>query len=220
MKKNLKKDSGSTRSALLSELKVNGPKDAASLAKVFQLTAMAVRQHLYALEEQGDVEHIAEKQSLGRPIKKWGLTEKANRHFADSHSTLAVELIDTVRRTFGEAGLVQLVEARANEQVSSYTAQVEAGETLAEKLELLADIRTHEGYMAATCEGDKPGEFLFVENHCPICEAAKSCTNLCASELQVFQSVLGVHVFVERQDHILLGARRCVYLCRNAPAKG
>ncbi|MBL4907331.1 MAG: hypothetical protein JKX94_07765, partial [Sneathiella sp.] len=76
----------STRKALLSELKMNGPQDADSLAKRFGLTAMALRQHLYALEAERDVQHVAVKQPVGRPKKKWGLTEKANRHFADSHA--------------------------------------------------------------------------------------------------------------------------------------
>jgi predicted ArsR family transcriptional regulator len=52
---------------------------------------------------------------------------------------------------------------------------------------------------------------LLIENHCPICAAARACTNLCAGELRVFQQVLGPGVTVERIDHILAGARRCAY---------
>lgn len=214
MKENVKKDRRSTRSALLSELKVTGPDSADSLAKKFDLTSMAVRQHLYVLEEEGDVVHVSVKQPVGRPKKMWGLTEKANSHFADNHATLAVELIDTVRRTFGDEGLSRLIEQRSADQKRQYTDEIGDLSDLAGKLEILAGIRSREGYMAAVCAADRPSEYLFVENHCPICEAAKACTNLCASELEVFKSVLGANVEVERQDHILLGARRCVYLCR------
>lgn len=208
------KNTGSTRQALLSELKTNGPQDAESLAQVFNLTAMAVRQHLYALQEQGDVEHIAVRQSVGRPKKKWGLTEQANAYFTNSHAALAVDLIDAMKRTFGEAGLDQLVKARTLDQIKLYREELEDQTSLQDKLVALADIRTREGYMAAVCEGERAGEFLLIENHCPICEAARSCTNLCASELEVFGAVLGGHVSVQRQDHILHGARRCVYLCQ------
>lgn len=55
------------------------------------------------------------------------------------------------------------------------------------------------------------GEFLLVENHCPICAAATACTGLCAKELEVFQSVLGNDVVVTRTEHIVAGARRCAY---------
>jgi predicted ArsR family transcriptional regulator len=53
--------------------------------------------------------------------------------------------------------------------------------------------------------------FLFVENHCPICAAARACSGLCRSELEVFRGALGDGVTVERTDHILAGARRCAY---------
>lgn len=213
MNKQMKKNSVSTRKAILAELKINGAEDAETLGHKFGLTAMAVRQHLYALEAEGDVEHVAVKQPVGRPKKKWALTEQANIHFANSHATLAVELIDIVKRTFGEDGLDKLVQARAADQIKFYSDKVGKAEMLSDKLAMLAQIRSEEGYMAAVCEADKAEAYLFVENHCPVCEAAKSCTGLCSSELTVFQSVLGQKVHVERQEHILLGARRCVYLC-------
>ncbi len=39
-------------------------------------------------------------------------------------------------------------------------------------------------------------------------------------ELEVFQSVLGPEVKVERTDHIQAGARRCVYLVTKAKVAG
>lgn len=55
------------------------------------------------------------------------------------------------------------------------------------------------------------GSFLLIENHCPICAAATTCTGLCEQELTIFQCVLGENVKVEREEHIIAGARRCVY---------
>src|ERR1700694_5574969 len=82
--------------------------------------------------------------------------------------------------------------------------------SLLERLEALAALRTRECYMAEVKE-EPGGALLLIENHCPICVAARSCTNLCAGELQVFRQVLGGDVHVERIDHILAGARRCAY---------
>jgi predicted ArsR family transcriptional regulator len=55
------------------------------------------------------------------------------------------------------------------------------------------------------------GGFLFIENHCPICAAATACQGFCATELDLFRSVLGPGVTVERAEHILSGDRRCAY---------
>jgi len=50
-----------------------------------------------------------------------------------------------------------------------------------------------------------------VENHCPICAAARLCTGLCREELNLFRKVLGRDVRIERISHILAGANRCAY---------
>jgi len=71
-------------------------------------------------------------------------------------------------------------------------------------------VRTEEGYMAEV-RGEKDGSYLLVENHCPICAAANSCQGFCATELDLFRSVLGQGVDVEREDHIVSGDRRCAY---------
>ena len=57
-------------------------------------------------------------------------------------------------------------------------------------------------------------DFLFIENHCPICAAATACQGFCATELDLFRSALGPGVTVERAEHILSGDRRCAYRIR------
>ena len=63
----------------------------------------------------------------------------------------------------------------------------------------------------AEVQAHPDGGFTLVENHCPICAAATACQGFCRAELEVFRSVLGDDVTVERTDHILAGARRCAY---------
>jgi predicted ArsR family transcriptional regulator len=107
----------------------------------------------------------------------------------------------------------KLLAARTAEQIAAYRRRVKASDPLKARLEALAKIRTEEGYMAAVKHDGGKGRdgFLLVENHCPVCAAARTCQGLCASELEVFRSVLGPDVTVERSDHILAGARRCAY---------
>lgn len=53
--------------------------------------------------------------------------------------------------------------------------------------------------------------WLLIENHCPICAAARACQGFCRSELELFKEVLGRDVEVERVEHQLSGALRCAY---------
>src|SRR5262250_3402357 len=150
-----------TRHAILMFLKTEGPADAAALARHLRLTAMAVRQHLYELEDQKFV--VAEERPVpvGRPAKYWKLTAKADRLFPQAYAELSLSLIDAVDREFGESGLQKVIAARYRNQVAIYHQQIAPNLSLKEKLRRLVRIRTGEGYMAVLVP-EKRGTFILV----------------------------------------------------------
>jgi predicted ArsR family transcriptional regulator len=198
-----------TRRRIVKLLKTEGAMDSASLARRLTLTAMAVRQHLYALQEEKLVTAEERPVPVGRPAKHWHLTKDADRLFPDAYAELSVALISSVQDAFGPKGMTRLLDARLDRQRADYTARIEQSAPLARKVRQLARVRTEEGYMAEVKADGKA--FLFVENHCPICAAATVCQGFCATELDLFRSVLGPGVRVERAEHILSGDRRCAY---------
>ena len=199
-----------TRRAIINLLKQSGAMDSQELSERLGVSAMAVRQHLYALQDEQLVTYQEESRAMGRPAKLWQLTPAANRLFPDGYAELTLSLIDSVREAFGEAGLDRLLDVKTGHQIAAYQALLSSQEELRQRLEALASLRTNEGYMAEIQALDD-GSFLLIENHCPICAAATACTGLCARELEVFGRVLGQGVTVERTEHIVAGARRCVY---------
>ncbi|GLI04525.1 transcriptional regulator [Paenibacillus tyrfis] len=199
-----------TRRAIVKLLKHNGSMDALSLASQLGVTAMAIRQHLYDLQEQRLVTFKEESRTMGRPAKMWTLTSEANRLFPDGYADLTVSLIESMKEAFGDEGLEKLLEIRNRKQLEDYRNKVPASLPLKEKLKTLAESRTAEGYMADVIE-NSDGSFCLVEKHCPICEAAKACTGLCKKELDMFQRILGDGIEITRGEHILKGDSRCVY---------
>lgn len=199
-----------TRREILNWLKYTGPQDASDLSGRLEISAMAVRQHLYALQREQLVTYKEESRPLGRPAKLWELTRAADRLFPDGHADLTVELLASMRRTFGDEGMERLLVVRTRRQIAEYRKRLPDGGDLRRRLGALARVRTDEGYMAEVV-ARPPGSYLFIENHCSICDAARACTGLCGSELDVFRAVLGAGVAVERREHILSGDRRCVY---------
>ncbi len=198
-----------TRRALLERLKLQGPQSADALAPLLGVTAMAVRQHLYGLEAEGLVHWTSPATGRGRPSKLWGLTPAADRLFPDAHQELAVGLLSALREALGDEGFERVLAQRGADQTRQYLQALPEAD-LGGRVAALAAIRTREGYMAEVQpRGD--GGFLLIENHCPVCSAARACTGICASELAVFRAVLGDGVEIERTDHILSGARRCAY---------
>ena len=199
-----------TRRAIAKLLKTEGPIGSAQLAERLGLTAMAVRQHLYALQNEGLVTAEERPVPIGRPAKFWRLTREADRLFPEAYAELSVALIDSVKDAFGDEGLERVLTSRCARQRVDYGKRIKPGDSLAKKLQELAKVRTEEGYMAEIRTGED-GSLLLVENHCPICAAANACQGFCATELELFRSVLGPGVVVERAEHIISGDHRCVY---------
>jgi predicted ArsR family transcriptional regulator len=109
----------------------------------------------------------------------------------------------------------RVIGARERDTRAAYRAAMRDAATLPERVARLAEIRSTEGYMAEWSDvGD--GSYVLAENHCPICAAAATCQEFCRAELNVFRDVLGADVAVEREEHIIAGARRCAY--RISPA--
>jgi predicted ArsR family transcriptional regulator len=194
---------------LLGLIKRRGPQRTSDLAKALAISAEAARQQLTRLDAEGLVEAQEQRLGRGRPSRLWGLTPRAEARFPDAHAALTVRLIEAVRAELGSAALERVVMARERQAREAYVGEMAGATGVAQRVARLAAIRTREGYMAEWREED--GGFLLVENHCPICAAAKVCQGFCRAELEVFQDALGPGVSVRRTDHILAGARRCAY---------
>src|SRR5215207_2955151 len=200
-----------TRRAIVKLLKTEGPLGTAQLAERLGLTAMAVRLHLYALQGEGMVAAEDRPVPVGRPAKLWRLTREADRHFPEAYAELSVALIDAMQDAFGADGLGRVLESRSAQQQSEYSKRIRRSDPLDKKLDELARVRTEEGYMAEVRPDEEGGGFLLVENHCPICAAANACQGFCSTELELFRTVLGPGVEVERVEHIVSGDQRCAY---------
>ena len=206
------------RRRILDHLKLRGPSTPAELASDLRLTPAAVRQHLDGLAEEGLVSVSDERTGApGRPAGRWSLTRRAHGLFPDRHGELTAQLVDAIRTVAGDDVLDQVIAERTRAQRSDYENAVNrAGSSLAARAKALAGMRTAEGYMAeVTGRGD---DLLLIEHHCPICEAAEACVGFCRAELEVFRTVLGDDVSVERTEHLLSGGARCAYRIRPADA--
>ncbi|MBO0343740.1 transcriptional regulator [Roseibium sp. CAU 1637] len=204
-----------TKTRLLTALKTSGPQTAADLAKGQSVTAVAARQHLDSLQQEGVVEFRDVKSGVGRPKRIWRLTSAGHQQFPDNHSRLILSLLDGLRSQHGEAGVEALITHREREMQVAYTQAVSDQPDLEAKLQALAELRSSEGYMAEVLpvEGEA-SSFLLIENHCSICAAASACQGFCRSEMRLFQDVLGDGVELQRTEHLLSGNHRCVYKVR------
>jgi predicted ArsR family transcriptional regulator len=195
---------------VLMALKMHGSLSASAIGTMLGTTGEAARQQLARLADEGLVEARSAAAGVGRPTQLWALTALAQSRFPDTHAALTVQMLDIVRQQLGEAALDTIIATRESETRAAYEAATAEVTDLRDRVAALASLRTQEGYMAAWTE-QPDGSLLLIENHCPICAAATACQGFCRAELEVFRSVLGPDVAVEREDHIVSGGRRCSY---------
>lgn len=198
-----------TSDQILYTLKSRGPQGAQVVAEACGLSAMGARKQLLALEGAGLLASHEEAHGVGRPARLWQLTEAGHARFPDRHGELAVQLIAQVSALLGPQALQTLIAQRQVDAQAAYEAGLAGAKTLAQRVQGLARKRAEEGYMARAERDGKA--WLLIEDHCPICAAATSCQGFCRSELELFQNCLGDTVTVARSEHLLAGARRCVY---------
>lgn len=193
-------------------LKLSGQSTGAELARKLRITGEGVRQQLLRLANQGLVSSTSEIRGRGRPVQLWRLTPQASRRFPDAHPQLTIKLIELIRKHLGEPALQRLIKAQGKELLAKYAAGMVGVTGLKARLARLAELRNTEGYMAECRAGI--GEFLFIQNHCPICAATGGCVSLCEAEDQVFKALLGPEISVTRLEHIRTGSDRCVFQVR------
>jgi predicted ArsR family transcriptional regulator len=190
------------RPALLDLLKIHGPSNIPSLAKLRGVSLNAVRQQLNMLQREGLVEVRFEKRKVGRPTQVFALTEKADALFPQAYGPLALTLLRQLKEMDGDKKVDQIFDRRTKSLIATYKKRL-AGMSLGDKWQELARIRAEEGYMARV-----EGKGL-TEHHCPIAAIAKEFPQVCLFEKKLFEAVLGGPL--DRTDHLASGGRACVY---------
>src|SRR5690606_23963581 len=91
MRAGLNAPRGSTRRKVLSTLKKSDGLTADQLAALLGITAMAVRKHLAALEQENLVETTVERRPVGRPAHVYRLSAAADEFFPKHYDVVITD---------------------------------------------------------------------------------------------------------------------------------
>jgi predicted ArsR family transcriptional regulator len=196
--------SGGTRERILVFLRRHGRLSAPQLAELLGRTPVGVRRHLALLERDGLVTAAIEKPKRGRPAAVYRLTDAGLETFPRHYDELAREALAFVKRH--DASLLSQFLAWRNERLAAaYAKRVDAS-TLGERAEALADVLSEQGFMA---EVERvPGGLRLCQHNCTVEHLAAELPDLCRSETELFERLLGSPV--EREATIVQGDVRCV----------
>ena len=204
---------GRTRTAVARLLMEQGPCSASAVAGELELSAPAVRRHLDALLEAGEVEVRDAprhgRRGRGRPAREYLLTDAGRARFGHGYDDLAVSALRFLADHAGEQALAGFAAKRIDDLLGPATAQVRSAGAPQERVAVLAGVLAAQGYAAQIREvgtGRHRGVQL-CQHHCPIAHVATEFPQLCEAETRAFAEVLGTHV--QRLATIARGDAAC-----------
>ena len=195
------------RSDLLIELKKAQPLTAKELGARFGLTANALRRLLKELEGAGLVHYRREVRGVGGPRFAYSLSAEGEALFPRSHAPTLVDALGHLRDTQGPAAVADFFRARWAGVVAEAGLDL-AGLALEDRVQLLAELLTSQGYMAEAGPA-APGGPTLRKYNCALREVAERFPELCAVEVAFMEEALGARL--ERRAHLLAGCNRCEY---------
>jgi predicted ArsR family transcriptional regulator len=195
----------STREQILVLLRRHGRLSAPRLADLLNINPVGVRRHLGLLERDGLVEATVEKPTRGRPTAIYRLTDAGLERFPRRYDEVAREALAFLK-DHDAAALAQFLAWRNERLAASYAGRVD-GATLAERTDALAEVLSEQGFMAEV-ESAPGGGLRLCQHNCTVEHLAAELPDLCTSEAELFERLLGTQV--EREATVVDGAVRCV----------
>ncbi|PSN87842.1 transcriptional regulator [Candidatus Marsarchaeota G2 archaeon OSP_D] len=184
-------DSSNIEGRLILEIKRRGGITMQEVAEVLGMSKMGAYKHLLKLEGSGLIGRRIVKKSVGRPIHLFYLTDKGKQYFGSADSVVLGNLLEFLKSR-GAGGLVSEFLRERYAKLAQEYAELFAGKTLEEKVSLLSELRSREGYMAELRRSGRGFELL--EYSCPIFKVASVFGEACHLEAKLFSRVLGVDV--------------------------
>lgn len=197
------------RERCLGLLKTNGAQTLVKLASQLKLTVEGARFQIRRLETEGLVQAETQPEGRGRPKQYWSLTQLGESRFPDNHASLTVRLMEVMKETLGEKAVSRVISVDGDHSTKRYLKALEGIADPVTRITRFAAIRSAEGYMAQFIQDDHG--YVFVENHCPIHQAAHANPEICCAEFKTLKAVVGDQVPVNRIEYIVAGHRRCAY---------
>ncbi|MFM1896304.1 MAG: hypothetical protein RLZZ385_1378 [Pseudomonadota bacterium] len=211
-------DIASSRQQILLQLKTRGPRTVKMLAQRLGMTTMGARQHLLELQQQGLVSALTETAGTrGRPRQVWKLTAGGHERFPDGHAAIAVGLLDLMEQHLPATSFHQIVDDLGHRELGRYQQALRSCANLEDRLMELTRLRSVDGYLAEL-RLLPDGNWLLIENHCPVYAAAARCRSLCEGECRLLEELLQPLATVERTELRLDGSRRCAFRISRAAA--
>ncbi len=209
--------SNSTRNRVLRTLLLNQKRTVNELAESVDINPISVRHHVTKLEAEGLIVSEEERHGVGRPRLIFSLTPKGMEQFPQRYLQLTLRLMDQLKSNLSEKVLGTIFKDVAEVIANELTHDVNLEElNLEERLELLQEVLTAEGFMVNLEEEED--NFYIVEASCPYHHVGEDHPEICVVDQELIAHF--VSSTPKRVECILDGDKQCKYKIKKNVIKG
>lgn len=214
-----------TRERVARQILTDGPISASALAGRFNVSDVAMRRLLDALEAaeliQGHEEAPfgpSKPKGRGRPARVFSITDKGRDYFESAYDKVANDAVDFINEIAGKEGIKEFAKRRSQKLAQKFNVFIKHKDPLEKKVLALKEQLSREGYLASVQDEMGPTQTLLLcQHHCPIGHVATEHPEFCEAETQMFSDLLGVNV--TRLSTMATGGEVCTSLISKQNSK-
>lgn len=166
-----------TRGRIVAELRRRGGATAVDLARAFELSTNAVRQHVHELVAEGVVSEHPVRRGPTKPAVEFRLTAAASDLFPQRYDRLLNAVLREVRELHGDAGVEAVFEGITRRITERHTTELAALAPNA-RIEEVANLLRRQG-VEVSVEALADGTVVLSEHGCPFAKSVAENPELC-----------------------------------------
>jgi len=206
-----------TRNRVLRTLLLNQRRTVNELAEAVEINPISVRHHVNKLEAEGLIQSEEERHGVGRPRLIYTLTNKGMEQFPQRYLQLTLRLLGQLKENLTDIELKEIFKELAAGIAGDLTRDVNLEElSLKERLELLENLLTSEGFMVNLQEEDE--NYFLVEASCPYHHVGEDHPEICVVDKELIAHFISATP--ERVECILDGDAQCKYQIKKSVLEG
>jgi DeoR family suf operon transcriptional repressor len=175
-------------------------KDGATLDEIsshLEITKTAAKEHILKIESHGYLAFVDSKGSVGRPRRRYLLSQEGHDAFPKQYSWLSNVLLELLAEDLGGAGVAKLMKSLANKVAKSMEGKFKNTKTSVELLSKINVAMNELGYFTTVKQSDVRKGAILEATNCVYHSVAKQHPELCGFDVRFLENVSGMNVQLE-----------------------
>lgn len=161
------------------------------LASFLKITKTAVKEHLSKISYLGYLTYEDSKGLVGRPSRRYLLSESGIDAFPKQYSWLSNILLEHLAESTGPEAVVEMMEALAGKIYKSMEAKFRMAQNTAELLKLTTESLNELGYRSRLKQSDLRKGAIIEATNCVYHSVAQKHPSLCRFDVKLIENITG-----------------------------